>query len=271
MMKQKIKPKKSLGQNFLIDKNIAKKIVDLIEVSYEDLLIEIGPGQGVLTQFFCDKPINLIAIEKDIRCVEQLQQTFLANKNISIVHQDFLSFDFSQINKQRGNLKWLGNLPYNITSSVLFKLLSIFPSVKKAVFMVQKEVANRINAASGNKEYGIPSVLIQTFYKVSKEFNVSKNVFRPKPKVSSAVISLDIRQDFDLNCNMLFFQRLVKTAFNQRRKLLSNALEPILDKRGMEQIPFNFNRRPEQIHVKEWKELCVQLEKKKTLIQQRSG
>lgn len=271
MMKEKIKPKKSLGQNFLIDRNIAKKIVDLVEVSNEDLLIEIGPGQGVLTRFFCDKPINLIAVEIDIRYVEQLQQTFQAHKNISIIHHDFLTYDFSQINEPRGKLKWLGNLPYNITSSVLFKLLSIFPAVKKAVFMVQQEVANRINAASGNKEYGIPSILIQTFYKVSKEFNVSNKVFRPKPKVDSAVISLDIRPDFDLNCNMLFFQRIVKTAFNQRRKLLSNALEPIMDKSGMEQISFNFNRRPEQIPVNEWKDLCVQLEKKKTLIRQRSG
>ncbi len=265
-MQLNFKPKQSLGQNFLIDKNIAGKIVNLIQVSKDDLIVEIGPGRGVLTQFFCDKPASFVIVEIDSRSVDLLRQNLAQCTKIEIVHGDFLSFDINSLNLQKRRLKWIGNLPYNITSSVLFKMLSVHPLVQKAVFMVQVEVAQRIVSTSGSKLYGILSVLMQTFYDVKLVFKVSKHVFRPKPKVDSAVISLDIRPEVTLNCDMLFFQKLVKTAFNQRRKQLRNSLRSYFDREEIESVPFDLSRRAEDLTVEEWKKLCRFLEKKKKLI-----
>jgi 16S rRNA (adenine1518-N6/adenine1519-N6)-dimethyltransferase len=266
-----VKPKKSLGQNFLIDKNIARKIVKLIDISPEDFVVEIGPGYGILTHFFCNTPATFICSEIDSRLVENLQTEFKSFDNISIIHQDFLSFDLGSINRKSKTLKWVGNLPYNITSSVLFLMIHNYPLVKKAVFMVQKEVAERIVASIGSKNYGILAVLLQTFYQVKYGFSVSPQVFRPKPRVDSAVITFDIRSDFYLNCERTFYERLVKTAFNQRRKQLKNALQKVIDRDKMDQIPFDFNRRAEEVSIEDWKKLCQFLEKKKHLIQAMSG
>ena len=266
-----VKPKKSLGQNFLIDKNIAGKIVKLIDISVEDFIIEIGPGYGILTHFFCNTPAVFICSEIDSRLVENLQTKFKSFENISIIHQDFLSLDLDSINNEGKTIKWIGNLPYNITSSVLFLMIHHFPMVKKAVFMVQKEVAERIVASVGSKNYGILAVLLQTFYQATFGFTVSPHVFRPKPKVDSAVISFDIHPDFSLNCERSFYEQLVKTAFNQRRKQLRNALQKIIDREKMDQIPFDFNRRAEEVSIEDWKNLCQFLEKKKHLIQAMNG
>lgn len=266
-----VKPKKSLGQNFLIDKNIARKIINLIDISPEDLIIEIGPGHGILTQYFCDTPATVICYEIDSRLVENLQSTFKSFDNISIVHQDFLSFDFKSLNHANKTLKWIGNLPYNITSPILFLMIHHFPLVKKAVFMVQKEVAERIVANVGNKNYGILAVLLQTFYAVTFDFSVTHRVFRPKPKVDSAVISFDFRSDFYLHCERQFYEQLVKTAFNQRRKQLKNSLQKLIKKEKMDQIPFNFNQRAEEISIEDWKSLCQFLAKRKNLIQAPNG
>jgi len=270
-MNPNIKAKKSLGQNFLHDKNIAKKVVDLIDISSEDLIIEIGPGQGILTQFFCHHPVSFVLVEIDSRCVDFLSEKFNRQKNISILNHDILSFDFDSIVSKNKTIKWIGNLPYNITSPVLFRLLDLYPAVEKAVFMVQHEVAKRIVADYGNKNYGILSVLMQTFYEVSIKFSVSNKVFKPQPKVSSAVILLDIKKDVVLNCERLFYRELIKTAFNQRRKQLKNSLERILNKKKLEKIPFDFSRRAEEIPLEEWNELCQLLEKKKNLIQAANG
>ena len=141
-----VKPKKSLGQNFLIDKNIAEKIVKFVDISSDDLVFEIGPGHGILTRFFCNTPATFICSEIDSRLVENLQIEFKSFSHISIVHQDFLTFNFNTLNHTGKTIKWVGNLPYNITSSILFLMIHHFPMVKKAVFMVQKEVAERIAA-----------------------------------------------------------------------------------------------------------------------------
>lgn len=266
-----VKPKKSLGQNFLIDKNIAEKIVKLIDISPEDFIIEIGPGYGILTRFFCDTPAKFICSEIDSRLVKNLQAEFKFFENISIIHQDFLSFDLESINYSGKSVKLIGNLPYNITSPVLFLMIHKYPLVKKAVFMIQKEVAERIIANIGTKNYGILAVLLQTFYQVKYGFSVSPRVFRPKPKVDSAVISFDIRPDFYLNCERSFYERLVKTAFNQRRKMLKNSLQNVIDRNKMDQIPFDFNRRAEDVSIEDWKNLCQFLTKKKHLIQAMNG
>lgn len=263
--------KKSLGQNFLIDKNIARKIVDLIQITANDLVVEIGPGRGILTQFFFEFPAEFICVEIDSRLVEFLQQKFAREANITIVHEDFLHLDLSTLDLTERHMKWVGNLPYHLTSPVLFRMWTCYPRVARAIFMVQKEVADRLIARVGTREYGILSVLVQTVYQVRREFSVPRTVFRPSPEVDSAVISFAIRKNFSLNCEMCLYERVIKTAFNQRRKQLKNSLQSIISRETMEWIPFDFSRRAEQITIEEWINLCQYLAPRKNLIRATNG
>ena len=259
---ENIIPKKSLDQNFLIDRNIASKIISLLDISPNDVLIEIGPGKGILTQFFFELKNTVYAIEIDKRCVEYLNDTLKKYSHINIIHQNFLDWTLEKQNFVKKELKWVGNLPYNITSSVLFKLIDLYPQVRRAVFMVQREVAERIVASHGNKDYGILSVLVQTFYSVKKRFVVSNSVFRPKPRVDSAVITLECRKNVNLGCELQTYQQVVKKAFNQRRKLLTNSLKSLFSQDDFENQPFEFHRRAEEVPVKEWKILSQHLHQK---------
>ena len=265
-MHRRIVPRKSLGQNFLIDGNIAGKIVELAKISADDLIIEVGPGQGILTQFFLTRAAPIVAIELDSRCVAILKDKFGGHERLTILNQDFLEFDFDSLDYTGRQVKLVGNLPYHITSSVFFRLLAVAPLIGRAVFMIQKEVAQRIVSAPGGKEFGILAVLLQTFYEVKLQFLVSRLVFRPVPKVDSAVISLERRGDFQLGCAMMSYQKLIKRAFNQRRKLLRNALQSLIDRPTMEQLSFDFNRRAEQVPIEEWVNLCRQLEQREILL-----
>lgn len=259
---EKIFPKKSLGQNFLIDGNIARKIISLLKISSGDVIVEIGPGKGILTHFFCDCKNEVYAVELDDRCVKFLKNKFKDCSNITIVHQDFLDWDSNINKKTEQKIKWIGNLPYNISSSVLFKLIELYPGVQKVVVMVQKEVAERIVASHGNKNYGILSVLLQTFYKTKKQFNVSRNVFRPKPKVDSSIITLELIRNIQIGCELQLYLTVIKKAFNQRRKLLSNSLNTLFSQRDIEEIPFEFHRRAEEVSIEEWKTLSQYLHPK---------
>ena len=261
-MADKILSKKSLGQNFLVDHNIARKIVALLDIKSEDYIIEVGPGTGILTQFFFDLKNNLTAVELDQRCVELLKRKCEKHANVEIVHGDFVKLDLERLKINAKQEKWIGNLPYNITSSVLFKMLDSYPRVKRAVFMVQKEVGERIVASKGNKSYGILSVLMQSFYQSRLHFKVSNRVFRPQPKVASAVISFELRTDSRIECPMPDYQELIKKAFNQRRKLLRNSLQSMISKEDRKRIPFEFNRRAEEVSVEEWKSLSRHLPQK---------
>ena len=197
-----VKAKKHLGQHFLIDLNIAQKIVNALPQD-ELITIEIGPGTGVLTQYMIDKD-NFIAFDIDIESIEFLKEKYPQYKD-KIQFQDFLEADLTPF-ASKGNFKVIGNFPYNISTQIMFKVLEHRESVSSLVGMFQKEVAQRIAEKPGSKTYGILSVLLQAFYKIEYLFTVSEHVFNPPPKVKSAVIRLTRNTTDKLNCNEeLFF------------------------------------------------------------------
>ena len=243
-----VKPKKHLGQHFLTDPNTALKIVNYLPENTLQLL-EIGPGKGILTKFILQKNIpDFKLIELDAESVEYLLLNFpeLAGK---IYQHDFLKFDL----KQLFDGKWtiIGNFPYNISSQILFRVLEFRNSVNVVVGMFQKEVAERIAASPGNKTYGILSVLTQAFYKIEYLATIREGVFFPPPKVKSAVIRLTMNDVKNLDCDESLFFGVVKTAFNQRRKTLRNALGKMGVKDIMEIQEF-MEKRAEQLSVNDF-------------------
>jgi len=241
-----IRPKKSLGQHFLKDRNIAGKIVNSIEGNPE-LVVEIGPGMGVLTKFLLEKYPNFFAFEIDKESVEYLKNSLSIPEN-KIITGDFLKLDLKSYFS--GKCTIIGNFPYNISSQIFFKILENRENVTQTVCMIQKEVAERINSQPGNKTYGILSVLLQAFYNIKYLFTVNENVFVPPPKVKSAVIRLTRNNTLKLDCNEDLFFRVVKTAFNQRRKTLRNSLRQMYNPETLSlEI---FNKRPEQLGVQEF-------------------
>ncbi|OFX35119.1 MAG: 16S rRNA (adenine(1518)-N(6)/adenine(1519)-N(6))-dimethyltransferase [Bacteroidetes bacterium GWA2_32_17] len=238
-----IRPKKSLGQHFLNDKNIAQKIVN--SLCFEGNVLEIGPGKGILTQYLIEKNCeNLKLIEIDGESVEYLK-TNIKIEPEKIIFADFLTTDIKSIFNNEFAI--IGNFPYNIGSQIFFKVLQNHEQVVEVVCMIQKEVAQRIATEPGSKVYGILSVLLQTFYNIEYLFTVNEKVFTPPPKVKSAVIKLTRNNRKKLECDEKLFFNVVKTAFNQRRKTLSNSLKPILDGKKIE-APV-FLKRPEQLSV----------------------
>ena len=247
-----VKPKKSLGQHFLTDQNIARKIVDSLGSDVPDVL-EIGPGTGVLTQYLLNRPeINLHVIEIDRDSVAYLQQNFPQLKHIW--SEDFLKSKIAE--KFEGNFSIIGNFPYNISSQILFKVLELRNRIPEVVGMVQKEVAERIASKHGNKTYGILSVILQAFYNIEYLFTVSEHVFVPPPKVKSAVIRLKRNNVVALPCSETLFVEVVKAAFNLRRKMLRNSLKAICGN-----LPGKYaDKRPEQLSVDDFIELTSFIE-----------
>ena len=223
-----ISAKKSLGQHFLVDRNIARNIVAACEPHPSDIIVEIGPGQGALTGLLAETGARIICIEIDGRAAEVLHGQIAKEgwSNIEVIHEDVLRYDFSALaGDADAPLKIIGNLPYNITSQILFRLIEYRAHIGTAIMMMQKEVADRIISAHGTKEYGILSVLLQVNAAVRKLFKVSPNVFKPKPKVWSAVLRADFTgPHLDAISDYVHFTRTVKAAFGQRRKKLSNSL-----------------------------------------------
>ncbi len=247
-----VKPKKSLGQHFLKDQNIAIKIVESLGSDVSDVL-EIGPGTGVLTQYLLKRPeINLHVIEIDRDSVAYLHENFTELKHIW--SEDFLKADIQQ--KFNGNFSIIGNFPYNISSQILFKVLEMRNRVPEVVGMFQKEVAERIAGKSGKKTYGILSVLLQAFYDIEYLFTVHEHVFDPPPRVKSAVIRVKRNNRTELPCSEKLFIKVVKTAFNQRRKMMRNSLKTVC-----ENLPPEFaEKRPEQLSVEAFIELTSAIE-----------
>ena len=253
-----VRPKKSLGQHFLKDQNIARKIVGALDVCPQKTILEIGPGTGVLTSILLSKPeIKLFAIEIDTEAFE-----FLKVKHPQLNERLFLA-DFLKINIRdyfQEPFTIIGNFPYNISSQIFFKVLENRDLIPDVVCMIQKEVADRIKASHGNKTYGILSVFLQAFYDINYLFTVGPNVFDPPPKVNSAVIHLKRNNRKSLECNEELFFRMVKLGFNQRRKTLRNSLKSILVN-----LPTNneiFNKRPEQLTVDEFIYITNMIDKK---------
>lgn len=248
-------PKKSLGQHFLHDGNIARNIVAQLDPRPEDHVLEIGPGPGVLTRLLAASGCHLVAADVDARAVEELQVLFPPSEypRFEAMHADILKVNLSSLLPADGTRqRVIGNLPYNITSQILFHLFDQHGTVSDAVVMMQREVAERILAPEGNKEYGILSVVTQTHAAVRRCFHVSPNVFTPKPKVWSTVLYLRFEDTRLAKIrNYSFFRRLVKATFGQRRKTLSNSLRQLgisrddIDGEAAAFLPL----RPEQLAV----------------------
>ncbi len=217
-----VRAKKRLGQHFLKDENIARKITDSLNLPCEALL-EIGPGTGVLTKYLLELPVNkFLAIDVDREAVPYLKKTFPEAAD-NFIEGDFLRIPVDQLFD--GPFSVIGNFPYNISSQILFRVLDHRNQIPEVVGMFQKEVAERIAAPPGSKTYGIMSVLLQAWYDIEYLFTVGAEVFVPPPKVESAVIRLKRNQVQSLGCDEKLFVNIVKTAFNQRRKTLRNALK----------------------------------------------
>ncbi|WP_369048408.1 16S rRNA (adenine(1518)-N(6)/adenine(1519)-N(6))-dimethyltransferase RsmA [Tenacibaculum sp. UWU-22] len=256
-----VKAKKHLGQHFLTDKNIAKNIANSLTEKGYDTVLEIGPGMGVLTQFLIQKNLNVTVLEIDTESVDYLQNVFLtvhkkhltASKKLTIIEGDFLKQNFVSLIKQQ-QVAIIGNFPYNISSQIVFKAIENRAFVPEFSGMFQKEVAERIAEKEGSKTYGILSVLTQAFYDVEYLFTVPPTVFNPPPKVDSGVIRLIRKENYTLPVDEKLFFNVVKTAFNQRRKMLRSSLKPfnISDKLREDSI---FAMRPEQLSVQKFIEL----------------
>ena len=253
-----VKAKKHLGQHFLKDENIAKKIADTLSLNgYKDVL-EIGPGMGVLTKYLLKKEITTHVIEIDSESVEYLKNNYLNLAN-RIYEKDFLKYDLSEIfNDQPFAI--IGNFPYNISSQIVFKTLELRHQVPEFSGMFQKEVAQRICSKEGSKVYGILSVLTQAFYNAEYLFTVPPSVFNPPPKVDSGVLLLTRKEDFTLPCDEALFFKVVKTSFQQRRKTLRNSLKTFNLSDNLKANTI-FGRRPEQLNVSEFIELTSLIEK----------
>ncbi len=259
---QIIHPKKRLGQNFLKDKNIARKIVATIEAPHPILVIEIGPGSGVLTEFALNEAEEYIGVEIDLSLIEMLRKRFSKHSNFSLIRQDFLEFDLAKTLKKFPDHSKiiLGNIPYNITSPILFKLFDQSDYLDQAILMVQKEVGNRIRAKEGNKDYGLLSIFSQLFADIDYLFKVPAKLFSPKPEVDSAVIRFGFKRkvkeqfpDFEL------FRKTLRTCFQHRRKMLRNSLSLLFSEDDLVKLSIYLTQRPEQLSIQQWKELFHQI------------
>ena len=252
---EKVQPKKHLGQHFLRDEDIAQKIVESLSSDSQNIL-EIGPGMGVLTKYLLPKYQNsLKVIEIDTESVSYLQKVY---PSLQIIEGDFLKMDISSIFDN--SLSIIGNFPYNISSQILFKVYEHHENVPEVVGMFQKEVAERIASKSGNKTYGILSVLLGLFYDIEYLFTVHEHVFQPPPKVKSAVIRLVKNNRTYPNLDIVLFTKVVKAGFNQRRKTLRNALS--FYKEFFENISSEYLlKRAEQLSVEDFIDITTTIQK----------
>ena len=272
-MKQ-VRPKKNLGQHFLTDLTIAKRIADTVDEPYGDLpVLEVGPGMGVMTQYLVEKPRPLKVVEIDRESVAYLKGTLFkepdGGKSTSdpsrgeegtcpIIEGDFLRMDLREV---FGGQQFVltGNYPYDISSQIFFKMLDNRDLIPCCTGMIQHEVAVRMASKPGNKQYGILSVLIQAWYDVEYLFTVEPSVFNPPPKVQSAVIRMTRNNVEQLGCDEQLFKRVVKTVFNQRRKMLRVSLKQLIPNLSTHESPLTTHRfmtmRPEQLSIAEFIEL----------------
>lgn len=265
-LKGPVKAKKSLGQHFLKDEAIARKIADTLSLDGYKNVLEIGPGTGVLTKYLLARELNLIAMDLDRESISYLNHSFplehpkvlQRRHSFEVIEGDFLKYNLSELFSD-GQFAIIGNFPYNISTQIVFKLLEIKERVPEFSGMFQKEVAQRICEKEGSKTYGILSVLVQAFYHAEYLFSVPPQVFSPPPKVQSGVLRLVRKADQNLGCDEKLFRSVVKTAFNQRRKTLRNGLKS-LDLSPKCREADIFNKRPEQIGVGDFVKLTNDIE-----------
>jgi 16S rRNA (adenine1518-N6/adenine1519-N6)-dimethyltransferase len=250
-----VKPKKHLGQHFLIDEKISEQISNAISKSNKINLLEIGPGTGALTKFLLHENIDLISYELDVESITYLKNTF---PTLIVYNEDILKTDWTKIFK--GNYSVTGNFPYNISSQILFKIYENRTMIDEMVGMFQKEVAERVCSGPGTKKYGILSVLIQAYYDVEYLFTVNEEVFNPPPKVKSGVIKITRNNIFKLDCDEKLFFRVVKAIFNQRRKMARNSLKSLLGDKKIDHVLLT--KRPEELSIENFTEITKMIESK---------
>ena len=256
----RINPKKSLGQNFLIDKNIRNKIVNSLRLKHSDIFLEIGAGKGELTSLISQKVEKIYALEIDKRLVKVLDETFRDTPNINLIPEDILEFDlqkfFTKL-KFRGKLKVFGNIPYYISSPIIAHLIK-FRLIIETVFMtVQKEFARRVVALPGSKDYGSFSCFVQYYTKPRIIFDISRNSFKPAPKVDSSFLELEVREYPAVSVydeERLF--KIIRASFNQRRKILRNSLGGLVASEQLDNFfsktNFSHKVRPEELGLKDF-------------------
>ena len=242
--KLNIKPRKTLGQNFLIDTNISRKITKLVQGQLADPIIEIGPGTGSLTNELLKDNYRIKAVEVDKQLSHLLRERFGDVPNIEIINEDAMSFDYSQLTGPW----WImvGNLPYNIGTRLLIKLITEVPQIHRYVIMLQDEVAERIVAKPNTKHYGSISVLFSLFTDSKLQFNVSKNCFEPKPKILSTVLTIQRETLVDEEIRFKAFE-ISKIAFQQKRKKIKTALRDFIDEEKAEKLLLDLNSRPQEL------------------------
>ena len=252
-----VRAKKHLGQHFLKDEAIAQRISETLTLESYKNILEIGPGMGVLTKYLIEKDVSVIAMDLDTESISYLEKNY-PNENLKILEADFLKYDLSQLFENE-QFAITGNFPYNISTQIVFKMLECKDRIPEFTGMFQKEVAQRICEKEGSKAYGILSVLAQAFYDAEYLFTVPPTVFNPPPKVESGVLRLTRKEDYSIPCSERFLYRVVKTAFQQRRKTLRNSLKSfnLSDKIREDTI---FGQRPEQLSVSEFIALTQKLE-----------
>ena len=267
-----VRPKKQLGQHFLTDQDVARRIADTVDACPALPILEVGPGMGVLTQYLLPKGRPVKVVEIDTESVAYLKEN-MPQLGENILGDDFLRMPLDQV---FGGQPFVltGNYPYNISSQIFFRMLEYRDLIPCCTGMIQREVAQRMAAGPGSRTYGILSVLLQAWYSVEDLFTVDEHVFCPPPKVKSAVIRLTRNEVSSLPCNEVLFRRVVKTTFNQRRKTLRNNIRPLLAQidneqreKGMQPKDHTewlaqelFQKRPEQLSVQDFISLTLSLQ-----------
>jgi len=262
-------PKKSLGQCFLTERQYAHEIVTALQIQPGDTVLEVGPGRGILTEILVETPAKVVAVEIDGRLQEFLTEKFGAHENFSLVHADFMEYDFREFSGVNP-LKVIGNLPYHLSSGIIYRMLEHnraarvdkqLPWFSLGVLMMQREVAARMAASEGSRVYGKLSVFVQVEADVSLHAIISASAFRPEPKVDGGVVQMEFLTSPAVYPNdYALFERVVRFTFSQRRKMLKSTLSQMSSVHPFWQsLDFDFTRRPETLSVAEWCSLCNDL------------
>ncbi len=268
-MTEQIRPKKSLGQHFLRDARISRKIVDSIAPQRGDVVLEIGPGEGALTGFLAATECTLILVDLDRRVIDVMRERF--GDRAEILHQDILTIDPLAVAREHHvpRLRVVGNIPYYITTPIFFHFLDRRSAVQDLTLMMQREVGRRVAAAPGSKEYGIVSVIAQMHANVDVLFDVQPGSFFPRPTVMSTVVRVQMLPStrYALS-DERFFRKVVRTAFGKRRKTLRNSLRDLGEGDLVEIDPATLSRRPEQLTVEEFADLSNTLANRFAVLRQ---
>jgi len=261
-MNKNFKPKRKWGQNFLVDDEVLWKINQSINPRENDVILEVGGGKGELTELLLKSGAEIYTVEIDSALYERLQKRFRSEDNFKIYNSDILEFDFVNLGKNESKIRVAGNIPYNITSPLLEKLFKNAALIDDIFLLIQKEVAERICSGPGNKTYGILSVITRLYGVPEKLFDVSKNAFKPRPKVTSSLIKISIENQYNLKENdKRNVKQVVRTAFNQRRKMLRNSIDNLLPE-DREDCPIELTKRAEKLGIEEYLELTEYIEEK---------